>query len=77
MFVLAIALCHFANDFSTEMQCSTIQTVTDDCAETLREQKEEYRHTEKFVKLALCMKQIEHKKILPEKQQTDRKTAPI
>ena len=67
MFVLAIALCHFANLHSTELQCKTIQVVTDDCATTLVQLKEEYRHTEKFVKMALCIKKIKHTKIQTEK----------
>jgi len=61
--ILAIALCHFSNDYSTNLDCSTIQIPTDDCAATLREQKEKYRHTEKFVKMALCIKKQKQPKI--------------
>ncbi len=67
MFVLAIALCHFANSHSTELDCETIQITTDDCAATLYQLKDEYRHTEKFVKMALCIKNIKYTKIQTEK----------
>jgi len=76
MFIL-IALCHFSNDFSTELNCVTTYTPTEDCAATLREWKEEYKHTEQFVKVALCTKKIDHKKILPAKQSTNKWKSPI
>ncbi len=76
MFVL-IALCHFANSYSTELDCVTSYISTEDCTATLREWKEEYKHTEKFVKVALCTKTIKHEKILPAKQQTNKWKSPI
>jgi len=63
MFELAIALCHFAGPATTELTCTTIRTNTDDCAETVQILKEQYDNTEKFIKLAMCIKKIKHPKI--------------
>jgi len=77
MLILTIALCHFANDYSTDLDCVTTYIPTEDCAATLSQLKDEYRHTEKFVKVALCSKNIKHEKILSEKQQNNTWKSPI
>ena len=56
MFELAIALCHFAGPATTELTCTTIRTNTDDCVATVQMLKEQYDNTEKFIKLAMCIK---------------------
>ncbi len=56
MFELTIALCHFAGPATTELVCTTIRTNTDDCAGTTQMLKEQYDNTEKFIKLAMCVK---------------------
>ena len=65
MFELAIALCHFAGPATTELSCTTIRTNTDDCVATVQMLIEQYDNTEKFVKMATCIKKekINHPKI--------------
>jgi len=61
--ILAVMLCSLANDYSVDLTCESSYTATDDCAESLRELKEAYLHTEKFVKLESCVRKIEHSRI--------------
>ena len=63
MFEIAIALCHFAGPATTELSCTTIRTTTDDCVVAVEQLKEQYDNTEKFIKMAMCIKKIKHPKI--------------
>ena len=58
MFELAIALCHFAGPATTELNCVTIRSITDNCVETVQELKEQYSYEQKFIKLAMCTKKL-------------------
>jgi len=76
-FVLAVVLCSFSNDFSTDLNCENIFAQTEDCAATLSQLKEEYRHKEQFVKMEMCIKKIKQPKIQTESQQPSTWKSPI
>jgi len=63
MFELTIALCHFANLHSLDLNCTQYLVITDSCQQSLVQLKEDYRPTKYFVKAAGCQKKIKHSKI--------------
>jgi len=63
MFELTIALCHFVNLYSTDLNCNRYMVTTDDCQQSLVQIKQDFEFTEQFVKVAMCQKKIKHSDI--------------
>jgi len=63
MFELTIALCHFANLYSLDLNCTEYFIVTESCQQSLVQLNEDFRSTKYFIKAAGCTKQIKHSKI--------------